>query len=118
MSFAKRPGKHTPQCYSKPLDSLKNWNNRFFWIDEKIFPAPVAWRDDAPRDALPELDPHEQNAIRTLDTYRTLFQKQCEELLCLVGLSRNYFLGDDVYPAFLDDQDRGGCSFISSFDNK
>nr|GEV90978.1 hypothetical protein [Tanacetum cinerariifolium] len=30
MSFSKRPGKNTPQCYSKPLDSLKNWNNRFF----------------------------------------------------------------------------------------
>nr|GFA31373.1 hypothetical protein [Tanacetum cinerariifolium] len=26
---SKRPGKNTPQCYSKPLDSLKNWNNRF-----------------------------------------------------------------------------------------
>nr|GFB30330.1 hypothetical protein [Tanacetum cinerariifolium] len=28
MSFSKRSGKNTPQCYTKPLDSLKNWNNR------------------------------------------------------------------------------------------
>nr|GEW72406.1 hypothetical protein [Tanacetum cinerariifolium] len=24
MSFSKRPGKNTPCCYTKPLDSLKN----------------------------------------------------------------------------------------------
>nr|GFB98717.1 putative transposase (putative), gypsy type [Tanacetum cinerariifolium] len=41
MSFSKRPGKNTPQCYTKPLDSLKNWNNRFFWVDECVFPAAV-----------------------------------------------------------------------------
>ncbi|GJZ40394.1 hypothetical protein Tco_0586957 [Tanacetum coccineum] len=31
--------KETPQCYTKPIDSLKNWNNRFFWVDERIFPT-------------------------------------------------------------------------------
>nr|GFB11304.1 hypothetical protein [Tanacetum cinerariifolium] len=41
MSFSKRPGKNTPQCYTKPLDSLKNWNHRFFWVDERIFPTVV-----------------------------------------------------------------------------
>ncbi|GJV11086.1 hypothetical protein Tco_1352627 [Tanacetum coccineum] len=64
----KRPGKNTPQCYTKPLDSLKNWNNRFFCVDEKVSPTVVAWRT--------------------------------------VGLSRRYFLGDDVYPTFLYDDDR------------
>ncbi|GJY37888.1 hypothetical protein Tco_0424252 [Tanacetum coccineum] len=48
MSFAKRPGKDTPQCYVKPLDSLNNWNNRFFWVDERVFPTLVAWRSSAP----------------------------------------------------------------------
>nr|GFC03406.1 transposase (putative), gypsy type [Tanacetum cinerariifolium] len=33
-------------------------------------------------------------------------QKQPEVLLCLVGLSRRYFLGDDVHPTFLDDDDQ------------
>ncbi|GKD05139.1 hypothetical protein Tco_1180113, partial [Tanacetum coccineum] len=39
----KQPGKNTPQCYTKPLDALKNWNNRFFWVDEKVFPTVMAW---------------------------------------------------------------------------
>nr|GEX28298.1 putative transposase (putative), gypsy type [Tanacetum cinerariifolium] len=50
MSFSKRPGKNTPQCYTKPLDSLKNWNNRFFWVDERVFPTIVDWRTSAPKD--------------------------------------------------------------------
>ncbi|GKC15496.1 gypsy type transposase [Tanacetum coccineum] len=68
MSFSKRPGKNTPQCYTKPLDSLKNWNNRFFWVDEIVFPTVVDWR--------------------------------------VMGLSRNYLLGDDEYPTFLYDDGR------------
>ncbi|GJV87006.1 hypothetical protein Tco_1530944, partial [Tanacetum coccineum] len=37
---------------------------------------------------------------------RTPIQKQPEPLLCLIGLSRRYFLGDDVYPTFLYDDER------------
>nr|GEW31613.1 hypothetical protein [Tanacetum cinerariifolium] len=47
-------------------------------------------------------------AVRTLDTHRTPIQKQLEVLLCLVGISRRYYLGDKVYPTFLYDDDRGG----------
>nr|GFA36212.1 transposase (putative), gypsy type [Tanacetum cinerariifolium] len=35
-------------------------------------------------------------------------QKQPKALLCLVGISRRYYLGDDVYPTFHYDDDRGG----------
>ncbi|GJZ61121.1 hypothetical protein Tco_0617258, partial [Tanacetum coccineum] len=49
MSFSKRPGKNTLQCYTKPIDSLKNWNNHFFWVDERIFPTVVDWRTSAPK---------------------------------------------------------------------
>nr|GFC52588.1 hypothetical protein [Tanacetum cinerariifolium] len=35
-------------------------------------------------------------AVRALDTHRTPIQKQLEALLCLVGISRRYYLGDDV----------------------
>ncbi|GKD59934.1 hypothetical protein Tco_1297443 [Tanacetum coccineum] len=52
MSFSKRPGKNTPQCYTKPFDSLKNWNSRFFWVDERIFPTVVDWRTSAPKDGM------------------------------------------------------------------
>nr|GEY48123.1 transposase (putative), gypsy type [Tanacetum cinerariifolium] len=44
-------------------------------------------------------------AVATLNTRRTPIQKQPEALLCLVGLSRNYFLRDDVYLTFLYDDD-------------
>nr|GFA81381.1 transposase (putative), gypsy type [Tanacetum cinerariifolium] len=44
--------------------------------------------------------------VTTLNTHRTPIQKQPEALLCLVGLSRSYFLGDDVYPTFFYDDDR------------
>nr|GFA17586.1 hypothetical protein [Tanacetum cinerariifolium] len=106
MSFSKRPRKNTPQCYTKPLNSLKNWNNRFFWVDKKVFPTIVDWRINAPKDEMPFADSYFAVAVATLNTRRTPIQKQPEPLLCLVGLSRNYFLGDDVYLTFLYDDDR------------
>ncbi|GJV19124.1 hypothetical protein Tco_1368144 [Tanacetum coccineum] len=106
MSFSKRPGKNTLQCYTKPLDSLKNWNNRFFWVDEKVSPTVVAWRKGAPKDGMPPADFYSALDVTTLNTRHTPFQKQPELLLCLVGLSRRYFLGDNVYPTFLYDDDR------------
>ncbi|GJR13391.1 hypothetical protein Tco_0796043 [Tanacetum coccineum] len=32
MSFSKRQGNDVV-CYTKPLDSMKSWNDRFFWVD-------------------------------------------------------------------------------------
>ncbi|GJZ12885.1 hypothetical protein Tco_0548115 [Tanacetum coccineum] len=91
MSFAKRPGKDTPQCYVKPLDSLKNWNNRFFWVDERVFPTPVAWRSSAPRDNKPTADSYSEADVATLNTHRTSFGQQPEDLLCLVGIMMDLF---------------------------
>nr|GEW58669.1 putative transposase (putative), gypsy type [Tanacetum cinerariifolium] len=45
-------------------------------------------------------------AVRALDTHRTPIQKQPEMLLCLVEISRRYYLRDEVYPTFLHDDDR------------
>nr|GEU95354.1 retrovirus-related Pol polyprotein from transposon TNT 1-94 [Tanacetum cinerariifolium] len=56
MSFSKRSRKNTPQCYIKPLNSLKNWNNRFFWVDEKIFLTVMEWSTNAPKDEIPSVD--------------------------------------------------------------
>ncbi|GJX85748.1 hypothetical protein Tco_0336522 [Tanacetum coccineum] len=112
ISFSKRPGKNTPQCYTKPLDSLKNWNNRFFWVDERIFPTVMDWRTSTPKDGMPLAGSYSAVDMAVLDTHRAPFQKLPENLLCLVGLSRNYYLGDDVYPTFLYDDDRGGCFII------
>ncbi|GJT59409.1 hypothetical protein Tco_1002942 [Tanacetum coccineum] len=109
MSFSKRPGKNTPQCYTKSLDLLKNWNNRFFWVDERVFPTAVAWRTSAPKDSMPLEGTYSMEDVAILKARRTPIQKEPETLLCLVGPSRRYFLGDDVYPIFLQDDGRGGC---------
>nr|GFC36525.1 hypothetical protein [Tanacetum cinerariifolium] len=92
----------------KPLDSLKNWNNRFFLVDERVFPTVVDWRTSAPKDEMPAENTYSPEAVMVLNTYSTPIQKQPETLLCLVGLSRIYFLGDEVYPTFLHDDDQGG----------
>nr|GEY78230.1 transposase, MuDR, MULE transposase domain protein [Tanacetum cinerariifolium] len=86
MSFSKRPGKNTPQCYTKPLDSLKNWNNLFFWVDECVFPTAVEWRTNASKDGMPTNGTYSMEAVRVLDTHRTPIQKQPEMLLCLVEI--------------------------------
>nr|GEX53821.1 hypothetical protein [Tanacetum cinerariifolium] len=106
MSFSKRPGKNTPQCYTKPFDSLKNWNNRFFWVDDRVFSTVADWRTSAPKDQMPSIGSYFVPDVTILNTRRTPIQKQPEALLCLVGLSRRYFLGDDVYLTFLYDDDR------------
>nr|GFB65111.1 hypothetical protein [Tanacetum cinerariifolium] len=106
MSFSKTLRENTPQCYTKPLDSLKNWNNRFFWVNECVFPTVVDWRTNASKDGMPANGTYSVEAVRALDTHRTPIQKQPEMLLCLVDISRRYYLGDDVYPTFHYDDDR------------
>ncbi|GKC14145.1 hypothetical protein Tco_1010927 [Tanacetum coccineum] len=59
---------------------------------------------------MPSTDSYSTADVAILNTYHTPIQKQPELLLCLVGLSRSYFLRDDVYPTFLYDDDRGGAS--------
>nr|GEZ78365.1 putative ribonuclease H-like domain-containing protein [Tanacetum cinerariifolium] len=91
---------------TKPLDSLKNWNNRFFWVDECVFPTAVEWQTNASKDGMSASGTYSVEAVKALDTHRTPIQKQPEALLCLVGISRRYYLGDDVYPIFHYDDDR------------
>nr|GEV44050.1 hypothetical protein [Tanacetum cinerariifolium] len=85
MSFSKRPGKNTPQCYTKPLDSLKNWNNRFFWVDNRVFPTVMDWRTSVPKDQMPSIGAYSVADVTILNTRRTSIQKQPEALLYLVG---------------------------------
>nr|GEW33774.1 hypothetical protein [Tanacetum cinerariifolium] len=54
-------------------------------------------------------DASREYAVMILNTHRTPIQKQPEALLCLVGLSRRYYMGDEVYPTFLHDDDRGAA---------
>nr|GEW65213.1 transposase (putative), gypsy type [Tanacetum cinerariifolium] len=64
------------------------------------------WRMNAPKDGMPAENTYSVEAVRALDTHRTPIQKQPKMLLCLVGISRSYYLRDEVYPTFLHDDDR------------
>ncbi|GJX28593.1 hypothetical protein Tco_0236672 [Tanacetum coccineum] len=46
----------SPVCYTKPIDSLKNWNNRFFWVDSFACPALFRWHTNksVPKDPPPK----------------------------------------------------------------
>ncbi|GJT46546.1 hypothetical protein Tco_0955261 [Tanacetum coccineum] len=81
-------------------------NCLIFWVDEKVFPTVVDYRISALKDGMPAEDMYSVEDVVLLNTRRTPIQKQPELLLCLVGLSRIYFLGDDVYPIFLYDDGR------------
>nr|GEX83032.1 hypothetical protein [Tanacetum cinerariifolium] len=55
MSFVKRSDA-APVCYSKPLDSVKNWNDHFFWVDSTAFPLFVSLKSKIlSKDPLPKL---------------------------------------------------------------
>ncbi|GJT87346.1 hypothetical protein Tco_1069063 [Tanacetum coccineum] len=108
MSFGKRSD-IAPVCYTKPLDSLKHWNDSFFWVDASVFPLSVPWHTKKTLVRDPPLTTTEfsAEAYDFLATYQAPFRKFSEPFLCLVGLSRYYDLDDDVYPTFLTDAREG-----------
>nr|GEV92574.1 hypothetical protein [Tanacetum cinerariifolium] len=75
-------------------------------VDERVFPTVADWRTSAPKDEMPAKDTYYAEAVTLVNTHHTSIQKQPEALLCLVRLSRRYFLGDDVYLTFLHDDNR------------
>ncbi|GJY02161.1 hypothetical protein Tco_0360313 [Tanacetum coccineum] len=90
MSFSKRSDTASV-CYTKPLDSLKHWNDSFFWVDASAFSLSVPW--------------HNNIIFDFLATHTASFRKFPEPFLCFVGISRYYEFDDDVYPVFLTDDD-------------
>ncbi|GKB57861.1 hypothetical protein Tco_0914047 [Tanacetum coccineum] len=108
MSFSKCPGTDAA-CYSKPLDSLKNWNDHFFWVDTFTCPASFSWNTSksVSNDLFPKSSEFNAEHYATLVAYPALFHKYLEPFLCLIGISRNYSLDEDTYPQFLreDGQD-------------
>ncbi|GJV37251.1 hypothetical protein Tco_1409728 [Tanacetum coccineum] len=63
--------------------------------NEIVFPTVMDWRASAPKDEMPTTGSYLAANVAMLNTRLTPIQKQPEALLCLVGLSRNYLLGDD-----------------------
>ncbi|GJR44293.1 hypothetical protein Tco_1312396 [Tanacetum coccineum] len=119
MSFSKRLG-NDAVCYTKPLDSLKNWNDRFFWVDSFACPASFPWSTSKgmPKDPFPKSSEFNAEHYAILVAHPAPFHKYPKPFLCLVGINRYYTLDGDTYPEFLrdDDEEMDMRSFIRTAD--
>ncbi|GJV42364.1 hypothetical protein Tco_1420804 [Tanacetum coccineum] len=101
------------------VDSLKNWNNHFFWIDATVFPLSVPWFNGTliVKDPLLVEDAVDFLCMELLNLNRTVIQKYPETFHCLVGLTRS-FTENDVRPTLLcdDDEEMGLLDFVQSID--
>ncbi|GJX13806.1 hypothetical protein Tco_0205564 [Tanacetum coccineum] len=104
MYFSKRLDSDAV-CYTKPLDSLKRWNDHFFRVDSFACLASFSWHTDknVSRDPFSKLTEFRADDYAVLVAHPTLFRKFLEPFLCLIGMSRNYTLNEDAYPTFLHD---------------
>nr|GEX16635.1 hypothetical protein [Tanacetum cinerariifolium] len=89
ISFSKRQGTDAV-CYTKPLDSLKGWNNHFFWIDAFACHALFPWHTgkSVSRDVIPKSFEFSPEHYATLIAYSAPFHKYPKPFLCLVGMSQ------------------------------
>ncbi|GKA76383.1 hypothetical protein Tco_0782844, partial [Tanacetum coccineum] len=107
MSFSKHSN-NAATCCTKPLDSLKNWNDHFFWVDDFACPASFSWHTAKNVTKDPALIAADFNAqdYATLVAYPSPFQKFTEAFMCLVGLSRYYPLDEETYPRKIVERER------------
>ncbi|GJZ81669.1 hypothetical protein Tco_0646663 [Tanacetum coccineum] len=87
MSFSKRSD-NAPVCYTKPLDSLKNWNNHFFWVDDFVCPALFLWHTakHVTRDPVPVAADFNAQDYATFVAHPFPFWKFPEEFMCLLAV--------------------------------
>nr|GEU36919.1 hypothetical protein [Tanacetum cinerariifolium] len=108
MSFSKRPDSDAV-CYTKPLDSLKCWNDHFFWVNS--FSCPVSFSRHTGKtvsgDPFPKSREFRADDYVVLVAYPAPFRKYPKPFFCLIGMSRNYTLDEDTYPTFLLDDVTG-----------
>ncbi|GJT44305.1 hypothetical protein Tco_0953020 [Tanacetum coccineum] len=105
MSFIKRSDA-APVCHSKPLDSVKNWNDHFLWVDSAVFPFSVSLKSKIlSKDPPPKLSQYETEACDFLRTHTAPFRKFLEPFLCWVGISRYDTLDENYYLTFWDGKD-------------
>ena len=111
VTFAKRIGKY--QCYTDKVDKLSDWRNKFFWIDEAVFPSrfPFHTRAFLPKDERPLETWYNKDHADIINENRLPIKPYPEEFLVHMGISRNYFEPDTEVPTFLDATGAGGCTF-------
>ncbi|GJZ19673.1 hypothetical protein Tco_0556263 [Tanacetum coccineum] len=90
FGFTKRP--NVRACYSKNLDSVKNWNDHFFWVDEFVVPANArfGWFSgtNIVKDRAPAPSEYNVEHVNTLIAQASPFLRFPEEFLCWVGISQ------------------------------
>ncbi|GJY98680.1 hypothetical protein Tco_0516110 [Tanacetum coccineum] len=92
MSFIKRSDA-APVCHSKPLYSIKNWNDHFFWIDSTTFPLSVSLKSKIlSKDPPPKLSRYDAEACEFLRTHTAPFRKFPEPFLCWVEMDLFAFI--------------------------
>ncbi|GKE20631.1 hypothetical protein Tco_1432143, partial [Tanacetum coccineum] len=76
MSFSKRQGSDAV-CYTKPLDSLKNWNDHFFWVGSFACPASFPWHTSktVSKDCFPKSSQYNAEHYATLVAHPAPFHK-------------------------------------------
>ncbi|GKA35595.1 hypothetical protein Tco_0722086 [Tanacetum coccineum] len=117
MSFIKHPDA-APVCHIKPLDSVKNWNDHFFWVDSKAFPLSVSLKSKIlSKDPSPKLSQYDTEECEFLRIHTAPFQKFPKPFLCWVGISRFYTLDENSYSTFWDgDEEMDLFAFIRHSD--
>ncbi|GJT68194.1 hypothetical protein Tco_1019674 [Tanacetum coccineum] len=107
-------------CHTRPLDSLKHWNDHFLWVDASAFPLAVLWHNNKTLRKDPHPTPAEFNTdvCNYLATNLALFIKFSKPFLCFVDISLYYDLDDNCYPTFLtnDDEEMDLFAFIHHAD--
>nr|GEV39539.1 transposase (putative), gypsy type [Tanacetum cinerariifolium] len=88
-----------PVCHTRPLDSLKHWNDHFFWADASVFPFVVPWHNNKTlrKDLQPTPDEFDADVCDYLADNPAPFRKFPKLFLCFVGISRYYTLDDNCY---------------------
>ncbi|GJT56316.1 hypothetical protein Tco_0991370 [Tanacetum coccineum] len=84
------------------VDSLKNWNDHFFWVDASVFPHAIPWHSSKTvnKDPYPTPDEFDADVCNYLADNRAPFRKFPEPFLCLVGISRYYTLDENKMDLF------------------
>nr|GEX37185.1 hypothetical protein [Tanacetum cinerariifolium] len=101
-------GEEYPPVIYQALGLSQKLEQPLFLGGRESVPDRRGLANEAPKEWMPAENMYSAEAVRTLDTHRTPIQKQPEMPFCLVGISRRYYLGDEVYPTFLHDEDRSG----------
>ncbi|GKB56514.1 hypothetical protein Tco_0912700, partial [Tanacetum coccineum] len=118
MSFSKSSD-NSSICYTKPLDSLKHWNDHFFWVNAFACMVSFPWHTNKnfSRDPLPKSTKFNVDGYGFLVAHPDPFWKFLEPFLYLVGMSHYYTMDEDTYPRNLcDDGDMDLSAFIHVVD--